>query len=228
MKKDSKKEVIVISLGGSVLVPDKVDVGFLKRFNGLIRRYLGKYRFILIVGGGRTCRLYQKAASSVVKLKTEDLDWLGIHSTRLNAHLLRTILRDVAYKRVIKDPTEKVKFDKILIAAGWKPGFSTDYDAVILAKTFNSKTVINMTNIDYLHDKDPKIYKNAEIIKKTNWKGMRKIVGDKWIPGMNVPFDPIATKEAQKLRLRLILVGKNLNNFKRFLDAKGFKGSVVE
>ena len=223
-----EKEVIVISLGGSVLVPDKIDIGFLKRFNGLIRRYLGKYRFILIVGGGRTCRLYQKAAGSVVKLKTEDLDWIGIHSTRLNAHLLRTILRDVAYKKVIKDPTEKVKFDNILIAAGWKPGFSTDYDAVMLAKTFNAKTVVNMTNIDYLHDKDPKIYKNTKIIEKTDWKGMRKIVGDKWIPGMNVPFDPIATKEAQKLKLKLVLVGKDLNNFKNFLDGKGFKGSVVE
>ncbi len=223
-----QKEVIVISLGGSIVVPDKIDIGFLKRFNGLIRRYLGKYRFILIVGGGRTCRLYQKAAASVVKLKTEDLDWIGIHSTRLNAHLLRTIFRDIAYKRIIKDPNEKIKFDKILIATGWKPGWSTDYDAVLLAKTFNAKIVVNMTNIDYLHDKDPKIYKNAKIIKRTDWHGLRSIVGDKWIPGMNVPFDPIATKEAQKLKLKLVLVGKDLNNFKKFLDNKKFKGSVVE
>ena len=223
-----QKEVIVISLGGSVVVPDKVDVGFLKRFNGLVRKYLRKYRFILIVGGGRICRSYQKAASSVVKLNTEDLDWIGIHSTRLNAHLLRTIFRDIAYKKVIKDPNENVKFDKVLVAAGWKPGWSTDYDAVLLAKTFNAKTVVNMTNIDYLHDKDPRIYKNAKKIEKTDWKGMRKIVGDKWIPGMNVPFDPVAVKEAQKLKLKLILVGKNLNNFKKFLDNKKFKGSIVE
>ena len=223
-----EKEVIVISLGGSVTVPHEIDVGFLKRFNGLIRRYLKKYKFILITGGGHTCRLYQKSAASIIKLKTEDLDWLGIHSTRLNAHLLRTIFRDVAYKRIIKNPNEKVKFDKILVAAGWKPGFSTDYDAVMLAKAFNAKTVVNMTNIDYLHDKDPRIYKNAKIIKRTDWYGLRRIVGDKWIPGMNVPFDPIAAKEAQKLKLKLILVGKDLNNFKKFLDGKKFKGSVVE
>ena len=79
-----------------------------------------------------------------------------------------------------------------------------------------------------LHDKDPRIYKNAKKIEKTDWKGLRKIVGNKWIPGMNVPFDPIAAKEAQKLKLKLVLVGKDLNNFKKFLDNKKFKGSVVE
>ena len=223
-----EKEVIVISLGGSIVVPSEINIGFLKRFNGLIRRYLEKYKFIIIIGGGHTARLYQKAASSIVKISDEDLDWLGIHSTRLNAHLIKTIFRDIAYKRIVQDPTEKIKFDKILIAAGWKPGFSTDYDAVMLAKTFNAKTVVNMTNIDYLYDKDPRIYKNAKTIKITDWYGLRKIVGDKWIPGMNVPFDPIASKEAEKLKLKLVLIGKDLNNFKKFLDNKKFKGSVVE
>ncbi|MBW2966238.1 UMP kinase [Candidatus Woesearchaeota archaeon] len=223
-----KKEVIVLSLGGSVVVPDDIDVKFLKGFRRLIKNYLKKFKFILIVGGGCTCRLYQKAASSVVKLDTEDLDWIGIHSTRLNAHLIKTIFSDVGYKRIIKNPNEKVRFDKVLVAAGWKPGFSTDYDAVILAKHYRAKTVVNMTNIDYLYNKNPKEYKGARKIEKIDWKGFRKIIGNKWIPGMNVPFDPIAAKEAQRLKLKLILIGKNLNNFKNFLDNKKFKGSVVE
>ena len=223
-----KKEVIIISLGGSIVVPDNIAVGFLKRFNGLIRRHLKKYKFIIIIGGGKTCRNYQKAASSVVRMNDEDLDWIGIHATRLNAHLLRTVFRDVAYPRLIKNPTEKVRFDKVLIAAGWKPGWSTDYDAVLLAKTFNARTVINMTSVDYLHDKDPRIYKNARIIKTTDWYGLRSIVGDTWKPGMNVPFDPIAAKQGQKLKLRLVLIGKNLNNLKNFFDGKKFRGSVVE
>jgi hypothetical protein len=45
---------------------------------------------------------------------------------------------------------------------------------------------------------------------------------------MNVPFDPIASKEAQKLKLRLVLLGRKLRNLKRFLDGKAFVGSVVE
>ena len=223
-----KKEVIVLSLGGSVVVPDNVDVKFLKGFRNLIKSYLKKFRFIFTVGGGHTCRLYQKAANSIIKLDAENLDWLGIHSTRLNAHLIKTIFFDVAHNKIIKDPNNKERFDKILVAAGWKPGFSTDYDAVILAKNYGAKTVINMTNVDSLYTKNPKEYKGAKKIKKIDWQGFRKIVGDKWVPGMNVPFDPIAAKEAQRSKLRLVLLGKNLNNFKNFLDGKKFQGSVVE
>lgn len=222
------KKTVVISLGGSIVVPDKLDIRFLKEFNRLIRSNLRKYRFVIIVGGGKTARNYINAADKVGHIDNEDKDWIGIHATRLNAHLLRTIFRDIAYPVILKNPTRKVRFDKVLVAAGWKPGWSTDYDAVLLAKTLGARTVINMTNIDYLHDKDPNKYKGAKKIEKTNWHVLRNIVGDKWKPGLNVPFDPIATKKAQKLGLRLVLVGKNLKNLKNFLDGKKFKGSIVE
>jgi len=223
-----KKEVIILSLGGSVVVPDDIDTNFLKNFKKLIIKNLKRYKFIIITGGGKTCRKYQKAANSVTKLKIEDLDWLGIHVTWLNADLVRTIFKDVAYKCFIIDPTKKVKFDKVLIAGGWKPGWSTDYDAVLLAKIYRTKTIINMTNINYLHNKNPKKYKNTKIIKKTDWKGFRKIVGNKWVPGLNAPFDPIAAKLAQKLKLKLVLIGNNLKNFDNFLKRKKFKGSIVK
>ncbi len=158
----------------------------------------------------------------------EDLDWLGIHSTRLNGHLVRTVFRDVAHPVVIKNPTKKVQFKKVLIAAGWKPGASTDYDAVLLAKVYKAKNVINMTNVDWLYNKDPSKYLSAKKIKKIDWKGFRKIVGNKWIPGINAPFDPVASREAQKLDLRLILLGNKLKNLKKFLDDKKFVGSVIE
>jgi uridylate kinase len=222
------KEVIVISLGGSVIVPDKVDTKFLKKFRELIKSYLRKYKFILITGGGKTARKYINAGSSVRELSNEDKDWLGIHSTRLNAHLVRTIFEDVAKPAIVKDPSKKVKFEKVLVGAGWKPGFSTDYDAVLLAKNLGAKTVINITNIDWLYDKDPHKYLTAKKIKRTNWKEFKKLVGDKWIPGMNAPFDPVATKLAAKSGLRLVLLGKSISNLRKYLDGKKFKGSVVE
>jgi uridylate kinase len=222
------KEVVVISLGGSVIVPDKIDTDFLKGFKKLIISSLKKYKFIIITGGGKTARNYINAAANITKVSNEDKDWLGIHSTRLNAHLVRTIFRDVANPAIVKDPTKKTAFSKVLVAAGWKPGCSTDYDAVLLAKTFKAKTVINITNIDYLYTKNPLEHKDAKIIKKTSWKGFRKIVGNKWVPGMSAPFDPIAAKLAQKSGMKLILVGKKLDNFKNFLNGRKFKGSIVE
>jgi uridylate kinase len=222
-----KKEVIVLSLGGSVIVPDGIDVKFLKNLKNLIKNNFKKYKFIIVAGGGKTARRYQGAAKKFPNINDKELDWIGIHATWMNADLVRRILSDIAYKCFLNNPNRKVKFDKVLIAGGWKPGRSTDYDAVLLAKNYKAKTVINMTNINYLHDKNPEKYKKTKIIKHIDWKGFRKIVGNKWKPGMNVPFDPIAAKQAQKLKLKLVLIGNNLKNFDNLLKGRKFKGSIV-
>lgn len=223
-------ETIIISLGGSLIVPGEIDVGFLKKFRKLILRQVKKgKRFIIIVGGGKVCRKYQAAAMKIVDVDAEDLDWLGIHTTRLNAHLLRTIFRDLAYPRVVKNPTEKLKArEPVIIASGWKPGCSTDYDAVLLAKNLGVKIIVNMTNIDYVHTKDPKKFRNAKPIKEISWKDFRKIVGDKWDPGLNAPFDPVASREAEKLCLKVIILnGKNLKNLENFFVGKNFRGTII-
>ena len=100
-----KQETVIISLGGSIIIPDEVDVRFLRRFRELVLKHAraGK-RFIIIAGGGMVCRRYQAAAAKITRLTAEDLDWLGIHATRFNAHLLRTIFRGHAHRRVIKNP----------------------------------------------------------------------------------------------------------------------------
>ena len=117
-----KKETIIISLGGSIIVPGSIDYKFLKEFRKLIKSYLRKYKFAIITGGGKTARNYIDAADKSFKITDEDKDWLGIHATRLNAHLVRTIFRDVAKPKIVRNPTKKVKFDKVLIGAGWRPG----------------------------------------------------------------------------------------------------------
>lgn len=225
-----EKEIIIISLGGSLITPDEIDINFLKNFRKLILKYLNKKRFFIICGGGKLARRYQQSASKIVNLTRDDLDWLGIHSTRLNAHLLRTIFRKQAHPRIIKDPTKKIKVkEDILIAAGWKPGCSTDYDAVLLAKNFKVKKLINLTNIEYVYDKDPRKFKDAKPLKEISWKNFKKIVGNKWDPGLNLPFDPIASREAEKLKLEVaILEGSNLKNLEEYLQNKKFKGTLIK
>ena len=224
------KSEVIISLGGSLIVPDEVDVSFLKNFRKLILEEIKTKRFFIICGGGKTARKYASAAKQVTNLKSEDLDWLGIHSTRLNAHLLRTIFRKYAYPKIVKNPNEKIKTNKkIIIAAGWKPGCSTDYDAVLIAKTHEVKTIINLSNIDYAYDKDPRKFPGAEPILRTDWKTFRSYLPTKWDPGLNSPFDPIASKEAQKLKLKVIIAnGRNIKNLKNILENKKFIGSVIE
>jgi uridylate kinase len=224
------KNLFVISLGGSLLVPGEIDVKFLKKFKAIIEREIKRNKkFIIIVGGGKTARNYQNAAKALTKVSNEDLDWLGIHATRINAHLLLTIFRKYAYFRIIKNPKEKINFkEKILIAAGWKPGFSTDYDAVLLAKTYGSDTIINLTNVDYVYDKDPNKFKDVKPFKEISWKDYLKLIEQKWIPGMSAPFDPIASKLAQKFKFKVIILnGRKLKNLENYLANKTFKGTII-
>ncbi len=221
---------IVISVGGSLICPDDIDIIFLKNFYKIITKQLKQNKkFILITGGGKIARNYQKAAQKIIKVSNKELDWLGIQATKINAQLLLTIFKIFAHKKIITNPKEKINFkEKILIASGWKPGFSTDYDAVLLAKTYGSDTIINLTNIDYVYDKDPNKFKDAKPFKKISWKNYLQFIEQKWIPGMSTPFDPIASKLAQKFKFKVIILnGKKLKNLENYLANKNFKGTII-
>ncbi len=224
------KERYIISLGGSLIVPDEIDTKFLKDFRAIISAEIKRNKkFLLITGGGRTSRRYSEAAKALGELNPNDLDWLGIHSTRLNGHLLRTIFRKVAHARIIDNPNHKVNAaDPVLVAAGYRPGWSTDYVAVLLAKKYEGRVVVNLSNIDYVYTKDPRKFKDAKPIKEIAWRDFRKIVGNKWDPGLHLPFDPVASKLAEKMKLKVVIMnGKNLPNLKNFLVGKKFKGTII-
>ena len=229
--KQKKSKTIIISLGGSIVAPDKIDINFLKNFKKLILRQvkLGK-KFVIIVGGGKVCRNYQNAAQKVCKLSTEQLDWIGIHATHLNASLVREIFGDKANKEIVIDLENLPKFKKpIIVGAGTKPGWSTDYDAVFLAKKYKAKIVANLSNIDYVYDKDPKKFKDAKSLKNIFWQDFLKIIGKEWKAGMNAPFDPIASRLAKKIGLKAVfLKGTNLKNFENFLKGEKFKGTIIK
>ncbi|PIT86234.1 MAG: UMP kinase [Candidatus Magasanikbacteria bacterium CG10_big_fil_rev_8_21_14_0_10_43_6] len=222
----------ILSVGGSIIIPKTgFDIFFLKKFRSLILERVKKGdKFILVVGGGATCRVYQDAARKVTSMGKDDLDWIGIHSTVFNAQFVRMLFKDYAHHEVIQDPRKKITTKKpIIIAAGWKPGCSTDNDAVLLAKTFGVKELLNLSNIEYVYDKDPNIYKNAKPIAEIDWKTLRKqIVGNTWDPGKSAPFDPIASKTAQKLGLHVsILKGTDLKELKKALEGKDFIGTKI-
>lgn len=224
------QERTVISLGGSLIVPDKIDYEFLKQFRDVILKYVKKgFKFIIVAGGGKTTRVYQEAARKIGPVSADDLDWIGIHSTRLNAHLLRTIFRGQAHLKVLTHYTEKEDIpEPIVVAAGWKPEHSTDFDAVSFARLYDIDTVVNLSDIPFVYDKDPDRFPDAKPIREIDWEDFRKIVGDVWVPGDKLPFDPIASKLAHETEIRVIVMsGRDLANFENFLEGKSFEGTVV-
>jgi uridylate kinase len=227
-----EQKTTIISLGGSVIIPepDKINIHFLKEFRKMILKFTKNgQRFVIVTGGGKMSRTYTDAAKKITNIVDEDLDWLGIHATRMNGHLLRVIFRNVAYPVVLDNPNKPVKDGwKILICAGWKPGFSSDFDAVLMAQRFGAKEIINASNISHAYTKDFRKHKDAHPIKEISWSDFQKIIGTKWTPGLSAPFDPIASKLAAKLKIRTFIIkGTDVQNFEKLLLGKKFEGTTI-
>ncbi|HLD06475.1 MAG TPA: UMP kinase [Candidatus Nanoarchaeia archaeon] len=224
----AKRKLVILSLGGSIIVPDRIDTAFLKEFRSTLLSLLPKYRFIIVCGGGKVCRDYIAAAKSVREFDDKVYDHLGIKITEANAQLVLSVLHDVAHAPIHPDYRDVVAFADVLIGCGFLPGTSTDFDAVKFAEHYGGDTVINLSNIAFVYDKDPKKHKEAKRIERISWGEFRKLVGDEWKAGMNLPFDPIASKRCEELGIRVVIMdGRNLQNFRHYLGGKGFQGTVI-
>ena len=203
-------------MGGSLIVPDEIDVIFLGELKKLLAaRAKHGDLFVIAPGEGRTARKYAVAAKTLGILNRNDLDWLGIFSIKLNSLLLSSVFKGLKNVRVMNMHEAR-------------PGRSSDYDSVIYAKRYKAKNIINMININYVYDKDPKIHKDAKPLNSISWKEFRRLIGNKWDPGLNLPFDPVASKFAETLKLQVIVMnGKPLTNLKNFLSGKSYKGTVI-
>jgi uridylate kinase len=236
----------VISVGGSIIAPDKVDTAYLQRFAGLIMELLRedeRRRFVLVAGGGGPARLWQAAyrdASAALGNKTDDrqADWIGIMATRLNAQLVKALFGDYCADDVVTDPTagagkaagqeEGIFTGRVLVAAGWKPGFSSDNDAVLLAKRFGIKTIVNLSNIEKVYTADPKSHPDAKPLDSISWKDFRLLTGSVWTPGKNLPFDPVASRNAEEAGIEVICAsGRNIENLRQILSGGRYTGTRI-
>ena len=237
--------VSVISLGGSIIAPDTggrsfaVDGAFLQEFAALLERLLDEEparTFIIVTGGGALARQYQNAyyqccgadGTDSAK-KAESADWIGVMATRLNAELVKALFPRRCVQPVVTDPTAVDAFTgRVLVAAGWKPGFSSDNDAVLLARRFGAKTVINLSNIERVMTADPKKDPAAQPLDEVSWADFRRMVGESWSPGANLPFDPVASREAAENGIRVICAaGRNLPNLADILQGRPFIGTTI-
>jgi len=226
--------VTVLSVGGSIVAPEGPDAEFLTSFSALARSWLDadkSRKLILVIGGGGPARAWQRALRAVSPTGAdEEADWVGIMATRLNAQLVKAVFADLCPTDVVYDPTAAEVFaGRVMVAAGWKPGFSTVNDAVLLAERFSAKTVINLSNIAKVYTDDPRTNPEAKPIDRIAWSDFRKIVGDEWVPGKNVPFDPVASLHAQKAGISVVCAaGRDIENLRAILDGKPFVGTVIE
>lgn len=232
MPKKKPKEVVVIDLGGSIVFPDflKINKKFLAGFKKLVQSQSEKQKFIVVIGGGKTCRFFQEQAKQLGIKDNQSLDWIGIKTTMLNAEILKHYLGSLSFPEILTKEDQKVNWEKgVLLSSGWHPGNSTDLIAFKLAKRFGAKKILIATNIDYIYEKDIKIHKNAKKIEKLSWKDYLSLIsGQKWKAGLSIPIDPKAAKLGQKEALKALLFeGTDLKNFKKALLDEDFLGTSI-
>lgn len=226
------KSPIILSVGGSLVVPDGIDTVFLSALKKLLEEGVRKGReFVVVLGGGKTARRYQAAGREVANLTPEEADWLGIYAIKLNAELVRFIFGPLAHDSVIIQPKDLGEVIKpVAVAGAEEPGHSSDYDAVEMALQAGARCIVNLSNIDYVYTKDPKKFPDAKKIETIDWESFRKLLPavEAWEPGSNTPFDPVAAKRAQELGLEVVVMnGNNLTHLEHYLEGEAFKGTII-
>lgn len=213
-----------------MIIPDTVNAEFVKAFTtSIMERIKVGRRFVIVAGGGKTARIYQAGLREIGIEDSKALDWIGIFATHLNAEVLRLSFGKNAHAEVLKDPEKKASWKTpVLVAGGGFPGWSTDYDAIVLAERYGADTVVNISNIDYVYTADPKKDPNARPIPQITWTDLIAMLPDKWSPGLSSPFDPVAARKAQKLKLTVSIVnGQSIADINRAIDGLPFRGTVI-
>ncbi|MEA3273672.1 MAG: UMP kinase [Patescibacteria group bacterium] len=223
------RKKILIKFGGSIMTPDLPDPIYIKKFCKFVTKFSKDYRFILVVGGGGINSRYNAIAKKIAKVNDVGLDWIGIYASRLNARLLVGVLGEKCHSQIVTNPTADLNWQTdILVGAGWKPGWSTNYVALVLADKLKVTKIITATNTDYIFNKDPNKHSDAKALERISWQELREMIGDEWKPRMHAPLDPSAIRYAQKKKMTVInLNGKNLTNLKKAIKGEDFKGTTV-
>ena len=224
------KETIVIAMGGSLLIPESIDVDFIKKLKSMVNHFTDDgYQIILVIGGGKTCRYYQAAAKEFPHVTDRDLDWIGIKTIRLNCELLLRIFSDLDVHEKIIEKWEDIEDvnNKSVIVGAYEPGCSSDKDAIEMARVIGAKRVINFSNTSHVYSADPRIDKNAEKFEELSWADYKNIIPTEWKPGMSAPFDPIAANLAEESGISVAILGASVENLENYLSGNKFEGTIL-
>jgi uridylate kinase len=219
----------VISVGGSAIVPDKIDVAFLKKLRSVVRRLSKHNKFVIVCGGGKTARDY----ISVLRADgvPEALACLaGIVSTKLNASLVSLFLRKGRFiPDSIQEIKQQLKRENVVVcgALGYQPNMTSDADAAQIAAALDADAFINVTDVAGLYTKNPKEFKDAKFISRIShadfWKMASRI---KFKAGQHFVLDKEAGEIIKKHEIQTIIV-KGLDNLEKVILGKPFKGTVI-
>ncbi len=219
--------MVVISLGGSIVYGDSIDYSYISSFRNFLKEFSKNHKIFLVVGGGRIARDYISIAS---KLNVDQftLDRIGIMASRINASLF---LGDYSYPKIAESIEEAIIASRVypvVLMGGTEPGHTTDGVSLLLAEKAREDMVINMTSVGGIYDKDPNKYRGARIIKSMSYVDAEKMFLDRNMnAGLNLPFDLISIKIAERSKIRICITGKSVDELKKVIENGECKGTII-
>jgi uridylate kinase len=223
-------KTVVISLGGSVLIPT-LEKNRIKEYVPVLGEIAALHHPFVVVGGGGEARRYI-AAARTLGIDEGTSDEIGILITRLNATLLIAALGERAYPKVAENHAEAKKFaesKKIVVMGGITPGQTTDAVAAVLAERVGASVFINVTSVDGIYSADPKKDKKAKHYATLTPKQLLDIVGRAGLgAGSNIVLDIVAARVVERSHLPLVVLdGRDPRNLSRAILTGEFTGTVV-
>jgi uridylate kinase len=222
---------VVISVGGSVLVPS-LEAHRLKEWaESLIGLTKAGIQIFAVVGGGGEARRYIDACRDI-GLDEASSDEIGILVTRINAALLVGALKEYVYPIVATsylDAKAAGFSGKIVVMGGMTPGQTTDAVAAVLAEEVGASMMINLTAIDGIYSADPKKDKSA---KKHDLMTPQELIDlimkEKMNAGSNMVIDLVAAKIAERSGIPLVIIdGRDPSLIGEALLNGKFEGTIV-
>lgn len=227
-----KKRVVVISLGGSLIVPEKMKVNVLEHFKKVLRKHYRTHKFVVVCGGGTIARKYISIIEHE-KRSHKEVSLAGIRATRMNAEFMMQFFGKEANDKLPADMNEvkaNLSKNKVVFcgALRYSARTTSDSTAAKLAKKLKTP-FINITNIKGLYTANPFTHKSAKFIPAISWKAFDARANRlKYHSGQHFVLDQKAATLVNKNKIKTYIIGPDMRNLDKILAGKCFKGTLIE
>lgn len=225
-----KKEKVVVSIGGSILIPGNDDSKYIAKLAGMLKEASETMQIVVVCGGGKIARYYTETCGELGGT-TCQCDLLGIGATRLNAQLLATSLGDVSsidIPMTAEAAAELSAPDNIVVMGGTEPGHTTDAVATMVARELHAKRVVNATSVNAVYSDDPKKVPSAKRFSKLTINELGDLVYKEHGAGKSSVFDPLGIKIAKEEKIDILIVdGRDLSELRNAILGKKINGTYI-
>ena len=222
---------VVVSIGGSVLVPGDDDAAYIRRLADMLREVASEAQVAVVVGGGREARRYVDMGRALGG-SVRELDELGIGITRVNARLLTVALGGMANTEIpvkADDCARMSEPGRIAVMGGTEPGHTTDAVSAMIAERMGADRIVNASNVDAVYSADPHADPDAVRYERMTIAQLKEVVYQDHDAGKSSVFDPLGVSIAMRERIDILMVnGRDLEELRNAILGKPIKGTFVD